>query len=195
MSRSLIDQFESITDMVALEIKRMVVVTNEQMGERPYNQKRMNEKQELEAYNALRASDGGLYEYADGIRQELESRLKGVDQDTRLAKNLGPERIRQIAYILTLKYAARMKRLSEKLGIPLVERDPVPPMPEQSGAMEWPGSTISSMGSSTLSQASPQMADQALPPDLSSQPLLTLPSHLAPTTPSGNTLPLMSSPV
>ena len=148
--RSLIDQYEMISHMAAAEIKRLVMANREQMGERPFLQRKMSDQQKVDAYNALRASEGGIYNFADGIRKELERRLVGVDTDTRLAKNLGPERIRWIAYTLTLKYDAEMKRLSEKTGIALVEREVLPPMPEEAGIAEWPDSTNFSLDSEPL---------------------------------------------
>ncbi len=175
--KSLIDVYEVIAAQVAAEIKKLVEVSIDQLGDRPFKQSYMNDKLKLEAYNRLREAPGGLYNFAEGMRQEMERRLQGIDIDTRLAKNLGTEQIRKTAYILTLDYASDMKRLSDKLGVPLVERELIfPPAPEEIGIAEWPISGIGSMESSMMPPEAVPMAEPPLdlsfpPPPLQAEPM------------------------
>jgi hypothetical protein len=111
------------------------------LGNRPFMESRMTERQQLEAYQALRNSVDGLYYYADGIRMELDSRLAQYSAEERIALGLSDEELRRIAYLLTLKYDKDMKRISAKLGIPIegleLVPEPLPPVEEPLGGEEW----------------------------------------------------------
>ncbi len=191
---TLIADWENTMDMVALDIKRRVDTTFSNLGERPFLQKRMSQKQELEAYQSLRTDKNGaiipdgMYHYAEGIRKELEERLSGVSEDDRLAQNLGPEDVRRIAYLLTLKYADEMTKLSEKLGIPITGLEIVPPAePQMIEGEQWQdsmtGLTDMSMNSSLSDEVLPVAPPGGLavpPPTPDSTLLSPEPSSLAP---------------
>lgn len=142
-----IDRMQEAVENGAKALFIYVQQAMESLGSRPFMGARMTPKQELEAYQALRNTQDGMYYYADGIRKELDSRLAQFSAEERLALGYSDSEIRRIAYLLTLKYDDRMKKTSKRLGIPIEGLDLVPepllPVEEEVGGEEWlsPGNT------------------------------------------------------
>jgi hypothetical protein len=136
-----IDQMEQIVEYGGKALFDWVQAVMDSLGNRPFMEARMTERQQLEAYQALRNSVNGLYYYADGIRAELDSRLAQYSAEERIALGYSDEELRKIAYTLALKYDKDMKRISAKLGIPIegleLVPQPLPPMEMDLGGEEW----------------------------------------------------------
>lgn len=160
-----IDQMEQLVEYGGKTLFDWVNAVMDSLGNRPFMESRMTEKQQLEAYQALRNSVDGLYYYADGIRMELDSRLAQYSAEERIALGLSDEELRRIAYLLTLKYDKDMKRISAKLGIPIegleLVPEPLPPVEEPLGGEEWLKSTESP--SPDLGMETGALGDPTLP--------------------------------
>lgn len=169
-----IDQMEAMVEIGGSTLFSYVQQVMDSLGNRPFMSSRMTERQELEAYNALRLTQDGLYHYADGIRAELDSRLSDYTAEDRLALGLGDSEIRHIAFNLTLKYAARMNKLSAKLGIPIegleLVPEPLPPEEIQLGGEEWQDSMTSLQPLETQLGQNPQSPLPQPPPQSPTQP-------------------------
>jgi len=141
-----IDQMEQLVEYGGKTLYDWVAAVMDSLGNRPFMESRMTERQQLEAYQALRNTQDGLYYYADGIRTELDSRLAQYSAEERIALGLSDEEIRRIAYLLTLKYMKDMERISAKLGIPIegleLVPEPLPPMEMDLGGEEWQTPTV-----------------------------------------------------
>ena len=178
-----IDQMEQLVEYGGKTLFDWVNAVMDSLGNRPFMESRMTERQQLEAYQALRNTQDGLYYYADGIRTELDSRLAQYSAEERIALGLSDEEIRRIAYLLTLKYMKDMERISAKLGIPIEGLElvpmPLPPLEEPLGGEEWlDPTTIETSGMLLPMTSTPDMAPPTPLPMES--PALTQPSPLAP---------------
>lgn len=164
-----IDQMETMVEIGAKALFDAVQMTMDSLGNRPFMSSHMTERQELEAYNALRLTQDGLYHYADGIRAELDARLADFTAEERLALGVSDSEIRRIACMLSLKYFQRMNKLSAKLGIPIegleLVPEPLPPEAIELGGEEWQQDTMTSL----------RPLEEPLPPDLQAPPPLQFP--------------------
>ena len=177
-----IDQMEQLVEYGGKTLFDWVNAVMDSLGNRPFMESRMAEKQQLEAYQALRNSVDGLYYYADGIRMELDSRLAQYSAEERIALGFSDEELREIATILTLKYDKDMKRISAKLGIPIEGLElvpmPLPPLEEPLGGEEWLDPMMGEMsGMSSLMTSTQDMAPPIIPmAEADSPPFLPEPS-------------------
>lgn len=157
-----VDEWEEMVKIGANNTMLVVKQVMDSLGNRPFLKKRLNEQEELEAYQALRMTVDGMYNYAEGIRLELEARLSGISEEERIALKLQDSEIRRIAYTLSLKYVERMNKLSKKLGIPIEGLEPVEPLPpvvDDIGGEMW--QTPSQMPSPEFSLDGMPMPDSA----------------------------------
>ena len=170
-----VDAWEQVVGMAAGDIFNVVKAVMNSLGDRPFMKEKATEEMELAAYQALRSTVDGMYNYAEGIRVELEARLGGYSAEERLALEWPDSEVRRVAYLLTLKYVQRMNRISEKLGIHVEGLEPVEPLPpvvDDLGGEEW---------LSPLTQAAPELAMGQTPLMSEALPLTT--SALFPTEP------------
>lgn len=184
-----IDQMETMVEIGAKALFDAVQMTMDSLGNRPFMSSHMTERQELEAYNALRLTQDGLYHYADGIRAELDARLADFTAEERLALGVSDSEIRRIACMLSLKYFQRMNKLSAKLGIPIegleLVPEPLPPEAIELGGEEWQESTMPvtmDLGMDLAAPPPPFGTSSSTP--LIQEPALSLPAQppiLAPT--------------
>ena len=167
-----VDEWEEMVKIGANNTMLVVKQVMDSLGNRPFLKKRLTEQEELDAYQALRMAVDGMYNYADGIRMELEARLSGISEEERIALGLQDSEIRRIAYTLTLKYVERMNRLSKKLGIPIEGLEPVEPLPpvvDDLGGEMWQTPSLMQLPESNPGGIT--MPDSALSP---TEPLLPL---------------------
>ena len=170
-----VDEWEQMVGMAADDTFNVVKAVMNSLGDRPFMKEKATEEMELAAYQALRSTVDGMYNYAEGIRVELEARLGGYSAEERLALGWPDSEVRRVAYLLTLKYVQRMNRISEKLGIHVEGLEPVEPLPpvvDDLGGEEW---------LSPLTQAAPELAMGPTPLMSEALPLTT--SALSPTEP------------
>jgi len=193
-----IDQMEVMVENGAKALFDSVQLVMDSLGDRPFMSSKMTSRQELDAYQALRLTQDGLYHYADGIRVELDSRLAQYSSEERIALGVSDSEIRHVAYLLTLKYVQRMTKLSEKLGVPIegleLVPEPLPPADVNLGGEEWqaPMETTTLMEPTAPFPPPPSMISSSIPsiqaePSLPAQPLpqpLQSPSPIAPTFPT-----------
>lgn len=179
-----IDQMEAMVKLGAATLFESVQQVMNSLGSRPFMSSRMTERQELEAYQALRLTQDGLYHYADGIRVELDARLADYTAEERIALGLGDSELRHIAYNLTLKYVARMNKLSAKLGVPIegleLVPEPLPPVEAELGGEEWQDSmtSLQPLGMQSPLDAPALPVEESLPYP-AEEPLMPQPSPLS----------------
>lgn len=166
-----VDEWEEMVNTGANNIFLRVKEVLDSLGDRPFMQGKLTEEDELAAYQALRMTVDGMYNYAEGIRLELEARLSGISEEERIALGLQDSKIREIAYTLSLKYVERMNKISKRLGIPIQGLEPVEPLPpvvDDLGGEMW--QTPSPMLSPEFSLDGMPMPDSALSPDMIPMP-------------------------
>ena len=167
-----VDEWEQMVGMAADDTFNVVKAVMNSLGDRPFMKEKATEEMELAAYQALRSTVDGMYNYAEGIRIELEARLGGYSAEERLALGWPDSEVRRVAYLLTLKYVQRMNRISEKLGIHVEGLEPVEPLPpvvDDLGGEMW--QTPSPMQSQESNLDGLLMPESALSPE---EPLLPL---------------------
>lgn len=148
-----VDEWEEMVNTGANNILLRVKEDLDSLGDRPFMQQRLTEEDELAAYQALRMTVDGMYNYAEGIRLELEARLSGISEKERIALGLQDSKIREIAYTLSLKYVEWMNKISKRLGIPiqgLEQVEPLPPVVDELGGEMWQTPTPMQLPESSL---------------------------------------------
>ena len=125
-----IDDLERVINNTVEGIMLKLERVDKSMGNRPLLQEKKSERELVLSYIEERTKPYSMWYRAEDIRQQIEKLLSGIEDKEREANGVGKETVRQYAYHAVLNHCAKMVKLADKLGIPVVGSVNYPEQPE-----------------------------------------------------------------